>query len=271
MVLAAWALPVFAAEAGPVRPEPHYVAGHAPDQAEGSRVLGQFRQAGITGTYWLRFELRVLPRKGDERVVQGELFGSPGPAGPLTRISVEDHRWLIQGGPPASAWQSDTGGAARPVSAAATLQPVAGTDLTIFDLQMPFLQWADFVYEGLAEVRSRPAHQFLLYPPAELGAARPELTGVRVYLDTVYQTLVQAEWLGPKGTAERSITLLDLKKVGDQWIPKSIDVRNLVTREKTRLQVTAAALNLHLPDDVFLPAQLAAPAPPVPAAAIVRF
>ena len=41
------------------------------DQAEGARVLQEFRQAGIAGDYWLSFELRVMPRQGDDRFVTG--------------------------------------------------------------------------------------------------------------------------------------------------------------------------------------------------------
>jgi hypothetical protein len=269
--LAGWLLPTAAAQAGTDRPPPAFVAGGKADQAEGARLLGEFRQAEISGTYWLAFELRVLPRKGDERTVKGELVGTQGPNGPLTRISVAGGRWLVQGGPNPAVWVSENGAAARRLAVAETLQPLAGTDLTLFDLQMPFLRWTDFVYEGVAEVRSRPSYRFLLYPPAELAAARPDLTGVRVYLDSVYQSLVQAELLGAKGAIAQSITLLDLKKVGDQWIPKAFDVRNNLTRDKTRFVVTAAALNLNLTADIFLPANLAAPAPAVPPGAIVHF
>ena len=69
---------------------------------------------------------------------------------------------------------------------------------------MSFLYWTDFVYEGVARVRGRPAHSFLLYPPADVAAARPELTGVRVLLDTQFQQLVQAEQLGAKGASVKT-------------------------------------------------------------------
>ncbi len=250
------------------RPSPNYVAGGKPDQAEGARILGEFRQAGIAGTYWLGFELRVLPRKGDEHTVKGRLLGTRGQHGPLTRLDVGDQRWLIQGGPVPAAWR---GTEARALTAGEIFQPVAGTDLTIFDLQMPFLQWTDFVYEGLANVRGRPAHSFVLYPPAGLAAARPGLTGVRVLLDTQYQALVSAELLGAKGAPEKSISILDLKKVGEQWLVKSIDLRNHLTRDKTRFTVTAAALDLALPAETFAPAALAGDAPAVPTEKIQRF
>lgn len=258
------ALPGLCAQGTRFRPAPKYVAGGKADQAEGARILGEFRQAGIAGTYWLSFELRVLPRKGGERVFEGELFGTHGPLGPLTRLSLEKERWLIQSGPGPAAWTAPGGVAVRAATTAETLQPVAGTDLTLFDLQMPFLHWTDFVYEGLAKVRGRPARQFVFYPPADFAAARPDLSGVRVFIDTQFQALVQIEQLGPDGKAVKSVTLIDLKKVREQWLVKSIDLRNHVTRDKTRLTFKAAALDLTLPAETFEPAQLVQPAPAVP-------
>lgn len=262
------ALPALSAQGTPYRPAPNYVAGGKADQAEGARILGEFRATGPAGTYWLSFELRVLPRQGAERVLQGELFGTAGEAGPLTRLNVGNTRWLIQSGAKPAAWTQPDQGTVHEASTAETLQSVAGTDFTLFDLQMPFLHWTDFVYEGLAKVRGRPAHQFVLYPPADFVKARPDLSGVRVFLDTQFSALVQVEQLGPDGKAVKSVTLLDLKKVDGQWLLKSIDLRNLVTRDKTRLTFKAAALNLTLPADTFTAAQLAEPPPAVPRASI---
>jgi hypothetical protein len=258
------AAPALCAQAPRPRPAPSYVSGGKPDQAEGARVLSQFREAGIEGTYWLAFELRVMPRKGAERTVEGQLLGTHGPQGPLTRLTLGNERWLIQSGPQPAAWTAPAGQAARAATMEETLQPIAGTDLTLFDLQMPFLHWTDFVHEGLTKVRARPAHQILLYPPADFAKVRPDLTGVRIYIDTQFQALVQVEQLGPDGKPAKGMTLIDLKKVGEQWLVKSIDLRNNLTRDKTRLTFKAAALDLALPANTFTPEQLGEPLPPVP-------
>lgn len=246
------------------RPTPNYIATK-PDQAEGAQILGEFQKAGISGTYWLDFELQVMPRKGPETTVAGQIIGTRNDRGPLSRLTIGAQRWLIQSGPQAAAW-AVTGetAASQPLAAAQTLDTIAGTDLTIFDLQMPFFYWTDFVYEGLARIRGRPAHSFVLYPPRDLATARPELTGVRVYLDTQFQALVQAELLGTKGAVDKIISILDLKKVGERWIPKSIDFRNNLTRGKTRFNVNATALELTLPDEIFDPAKLGSTSPQIP-------
>ncbi|HVT74697.1 MAG TPA: hypothetical protein VHD61_16310 [Lacunisphaera sp.] len=254
------------------RPPPHFLSGDKADQAEGARVLQDFRAAGIAGTYWLRFELRVMPRKAPERTVHGELLGSRAADGPVTRLTLApadanaaEQRWLIQGGPQAAAYRWDAAAnAGVRVDEAGLFAPMAGTELTLFDLQMPFLYWADEIYEGVANVRGRPAHSFVFYPPPAVAAARPGLTGVRVLLDTQFEALLQAELLGAKGETERTITILDLKKAGEQWLVKSIDLRDARTRDKTRFEVTAAALSLELPAATFTPAGLAQPQPEPP-------
>jgi hypothetical protein len=211
-----------------------------------------------------------MPHQGDERTVTGEIFGTRNDRGPVTRLDVSGQHWLIQGGPQPVTWSRNDGTVTHELAAADTLQPVADTDLTVFDLQMPFLYWTDFVYEGLARIRGRPAHSFVLYPPQDLVAARPGLTGVRILIDTQFEKLVQAEMLGAKGAVEKTIAILDLKKIGEQWVPKSFDLRNNLTRGKTRLTVTAAALDLDLPEGSFDAGQLGRPAPAIPAGKIQR-
>lgn len=249
-------------------------------------MLASFRNVGIHGAYWLRFELRVMPRKGDERTLHGEIFGAPGAEGPLTRLIVDDpanqggsheERYLLHGGARQTAWRwnaGEHGVTPHPLSQTDWLERVQDTDLTLFDLQMPFMSWTDFVYEGVANVRGRPAHAFLLYPPESFGREAPSgavPAAVRVFLDTQFSALTQAEWVDRAGQPLKTITVLDLKKVGDQWIIKSIDLRNHQTRAKTRFSATAAALELDLSGELFEPAALVRLSPTVPAGKIERF
>lgn len=249
-------------------------------------MLGSFREAGIRGDYWLRFELVVMPRKGPERTLNGELFGAPGTDGPLTRLMVDDPanqggshemRYLLQGGKQPAAWgwnAGERGISPHALGSAEWLDRVQDTDLTLFDLQMPFMRWEDFVYEGVANIRGRPAHAFLLYPPSSFqaeGHGNSSPAAVRVFLDTQFSALTQAEWVDEAGNPMKTITVLDLKKVGEQWIIKSIDLRNHQTKAKTRFSVLAAALDTVWAREIFLPTNLAQPAPAVPADKVQRF
>lgn len=237
------------------------------DQAEGARILSEFRRAGIAGDYWLSFELRVLPRKGAERTLGGTLHGTQGRGGPVTRVSTAEGAWLIESGAQPSAWTLRDG----VVEAAAPGQSLAGTGVTVFDLQMPFLYWQDYTYEGQARMRGRPTYSFILRPPADQPVPEPGLTGVRVFLDVQFQAMVQAELLGADNTPLKTIALLDLKKVEAQYLVKAIDVRDHRTRDKTRFTVRAAALDLAWPAEAFSPAGLASAPPAVPAGKVVRF
>ncbi|MFT3828085.1 MAG: outer membrane lipoprotein-sorting protein [Opitutaceae bacterium] len=265
-----WGLAFFlclgAAAQSRVRPEPRYAFTGSADQNEGRRILGEFRRLGLAGDYALDFTLRVMPRRGDERTVSGRLYGTRNDTGPLTLVEFPvgtegARRVLVQNGPQSSVWTVPADNVdAVAVGAAQLFAPLGGTDLTAFDLQMPFLFWDDVVFEGVVSMRGRPAHRFLAYPPAEIAAARPGLAGVRFYLDTQFSALVEAEILGPDQTPVKTISVLDLKRTQDQWIVRTIDLRDESTRNKTRFRVNAAALNLNLPRIVFTPSHL--PVPP---------
>jgi hypothetical protein len=243
-------------------PQPDYGQLASPDQAEGRRVLEDFRHKGIAGDYFLDFELQVLPRRGDERVLAGRLWGIRNGQGALTRVTVaadgeaQELRLLVQNGPEPTVWSWNGGGPAKPLDVAELFSPVAGTNLTAFDLQMPFLYWPSFDYQGLTRLRGRPTHRFVLRPPKEFAGQYPALKGVCVYLDTQFMALVQAELLGQDDQVLKTISLLELKRIGEQWIPKSFDVRDEVTRDKTRFVVKGAALGLTLPREIFAPQAL---------------
>lgn len=225
----------------------------------------------MDGDYYLEFVLRVMPRRGEERRVPGRLWGGENAQGPISRVEVaaektkDVERILVQGGPNPRAWQaaaSAQGKAPVSVDPAALFEPLAGTSLTMFEVQLPFLYWSDFVFEGVARLRGRPAHVFLLYPPDDIALQRPDLAGMRVYLDTQFGAMVQAEQIGLDNQIIKTLSVLELKKIGERWIVKTIDLRDEATRDKTRFSVTAAALGLILPEGVFAPASLAGPVAP---------
>lgn len=262
------------------RPPARYIQFSEPNQVEGRKILESFRQQGIAGDYYLEFDLRVLPRRGETRVVTGgHLWGSRNERGPVSRVELpavegaSPQRLLVQNGPEGAVWVAPvTGISSTPgvLDPAALFAPLAGTNLTAFDLQMPFLYWGDFIFEGVAPVRGRPAHVFLFYPPDDIAARKPELAGVRVFLDTQFGALVQAQQIGAEEHVLKSITVLDLKKVDDQWMVKTIDVRDEATRNKTQFVVTGAALGLDFSGVLFEPANLAQAITPPPAARVRR-
>jgi hypothetical protein len=249
------------------RPPPRYLQLSPPDQKEGAEILRGLRAAGPAGDYYLEFELRVLPRRGEETRVPGRLWGGRNREGPISRLALKiasgsdgegtERRILVQGGPKPAAWAWPAGtGSTIELDDAALFSPLAGTDLSAFDLQMPFLYWTDFVYEGTTRLQDRPADTFLLYPPASLAKRRPDLVAMRVYLDPQYHALVQAEQLGEGERVLKSFRVVSLRKIGENWIVRSVELRDEATRNKTRFFVTAAALGLDFSGSVFDPGGL---------------
>ncbi|HUR56637.1 MAG TPA: hypothetical protein VM029_02935 [Opitutaceae bacterium] len=242
---------------------------------EAARILGEFRNSGVPGQYYLEFELRALPRRGEERVYQGRLWGMRNAQGPISRVELTDaggakHRLLVQNGERAAVWRW-ANGRATGLGVTELFAPVIpGVELTAFDLQMPFLYWPDAKLQGVDKVRGRPAHTFLFRAPPEFAAQHPEVAAARASLDTQMNALVQTELLDRNGKVLKRFSPLSLKVVDKQVLPKTIDFRNEATGDKARMQTTAAALGLELPPAMFAPASLAEDARPPAADKVVR-
>ena len=261
-------------------PPQNYAQVGLPNQAEGRAVIEQFRESGPGGPYYLEFQLREFPRRGPERVIPGRLWGSRNEQGAVLRIELnpgrpgEERRFLVQNGVQAAVWTYAPGGPVPEPRLAQPFEPlVPGVEITPFDLQMPFLYWPDVRLMGIERVRglSRPAYVFLFRPPANYAGSPAGLSGVRAYLDTQYHAPVQTEVLAADGSPKTTFSLVDLKKVGEQWIPKDIEIRNETTRDKTRFSVTAAALGLDFVSNFLLPERLPEPVAPPSADRLARF
>jgi hypothetical protein len=250
----------------PVKPPELSQAGKA-DPKEAAQILEQFRRSGIPGEYYLEFELHALPRRGEERVFQGRLWGGRNPQGAISRVELTDasnqkHRLLIQNGEQAAVWKFAQGKPVR-LTVAELFQPlIPGVEVTAFDVQMPFLYWPDATLEKIARMRGRPSNAFVFRAPESFTKAHGEVIAARAYLDTQFNALMQTELIGKNNRVVKTFSLLNFKNVDRQPLPKSADYRNEITRDKTRLVVTAAALNLKLGAGVFEPESLARDAQP---------
>jgi len=258
-------------------PSTSYAPIGVPDAAEGRRILEASRQIGFGDSFYLEFELRLLPRAGSEVRLPGRWFGTRNATGPITRIEIlpkdaAPEIWLVQGGSSSRVWSRDADGRAREVTDPGAV--IAGSQVSAIDLQTPFMQWTEFTYEGMTRFRGRPTHVFLLYPPDDQVARFPGVGGVRAYIDTGFNALSQVQWVDEDGTALKTITAGSVRKVPgtDRWIVTVLDVRDDRTRDKTRLVIGAAALDLPLPGELFMPSGALEPAEFVaPDGALRRF
>jgi len=244
-----------------------------PSEVEAARILERFRQAGIAGSFYLAIELRSLPRRGEERVFPGRLWGGREAGGPVFRLEVEDgqgevRRLILRNGVEGGVWRW-AGAQVEQVPPAAAVAPLfPGVEVSAFDVQMPFLFWPEAQLEKLARAFGRPAYSYLFKAPPGFLEQGGGYAAARAYLDTQFNALMQTELLAANGGVLKTFYLVSLKKVGEQYVPRQADYRNELTRDKTRFQATAAALNLSIPAGAFAPASLAEPWSP-PAAALV--
>lgn len=259
---------VLPAAGGPTEPAPtpEYAQIGTPDQAEGRANLDRLRQGFLPGEYYLEFVIRILPRRGDERDIPGRLWAAPSEGGPRLRLTLDpgqpgEIRWLIQTGPHPAAWRSAGAAPAAPADPFAAL--VDGSQLTPFDLQMAFLWWRDETLERVVRKLGRPADSFLFRPPPGFDAARAGISGVRAFLDGQFHAPLEIDVLGPGDIPVKVLSGIDLKKLGDEYLVKELDARDVARREDTRIDFTAAARGLDFSDALFDPANLTdSPEPP---------
>lgn len=230
------------------------------DPEEGARRIAMFRQARLQGDFAFDFELRYMPRRGDDQVYRGLMTGTWNDIGPLTRIDVDANspaaaandvartfRLLVQNGKERFIVRKMGDAPAEKLAEDALFEPVLpGLTYTPFDLQMPFIFWESYTYEGNERVKGRPAHTFLMFPPEKIREINPGLHAVRMALDADYNALLRVELLDADESVMKSFRVLNFKKVQEQWIIKTIDLVNERERDKTRLRILSAALGLDL-------------------------
>lgn len=248
-----------------------------PDKPTAAAILEQFRQMIWSESIYAEFDLRQMPRRGNEQIYHGRFWGGRDVQGPVTRLELDvgkggfSHRFLVQGGADGSLWTSDGPGPGTLNDGAVLLPLVPGVEITPLDvLPMPYLYWLDANLAGIARIRGRTSYAFDFIPSADFNARSPGVKSVRAYLDTQYDALVQSETTGRDGHIFKTLSLLELKKVGDRWIPKDMDVRNEVTRDKTRLTLTAVAIGIPQDPRAFDPAELGSPLPPPSPKSVIR-
>lgn len=250
--------------------------GKNPSQEVGWEVLKTFRSLGWDGGYRWRIQLKIMPRRERTRYVNGLMYGDRTDRGPISRIDIVESpldvnaqgeladgqtlRLLLQSGQGAYALRARTGQAGPPVlvDSIEALEPIAGSDISLFDLLAPYVYWPKFKYEGRTTFRGSPTHLFWMYPPDEDEALKSRVSGVRLYINDQFKYLAQTEIFDETGEKAKTLYILGVEKVDGQPIFKELDVRNDKTRNKTRLKIVDASMGLALPASVFTAQSLTA-------------
>ncbi len=236
------------------------------DQAEGVKRMAAFRSQRLDGDYCFRFELEHLPRRGKKITYSGTMWGSWNEEGPVTRIELKASaqsqevgavndliELIIQNGRAAKAWSRHGGqGAFEMIEGDALFEPVIpGITYSAFDLQMPFVYWDAFTYEGPGRVQSRVVQQFLVKPPAGSAAITDGIHSVRIGLDDAYDALLRVEILDADEVELSRFTVESFKKVQGQYIVKKITLKDNASKDRTRFRVKEASVGLLLDRSMF--------------------
>ncbi|MCH6255942.1 outer membrane lipoprotein-sorting protein [Puniceicoccaceae bacterium K14] len=255
-----------------VRNEPKTLdpSGEEPSQRLGWEILEQYRLVGVVKDFRFGFELKIMPRRGKTKTVSGLMLGKDDGYALTSRLDFvvpgiatdgvsNTLRLLFQNGISPYVWQS--GGPENLMTglmdSADYLNDLMESDVSTFELLMPFQFWQSFYYEGQTQFRSRKTHLFWMYPPKEDEALTEQLSGVRLYIDDKFHSMIRAEIFSTQKEHLKTLSLLDLKKVDGVWIPKELDVRNEKSRNKTRIKIVDAEVGLDLPDYFLSPESLA--------------
>lgn len=236
------------------------------DQEEGAKRLASFRQQRLNGDYVFEFQLEHKPRRARTTRYDGIMWGTWNDQGALTRIrlfsesdssegaAVKTTDWIVQNGSEPKAWVREGEEAEfKLVEGDAVFDPLLeGLSYSVFDLQMPFIYWDEFKYEGPELVgATRVAQKFLMIAPEDSPSSRKGIDAVRIGLDDTYNALLRIEVLGRDGEERSRFQVESFKKVGEQYIVKKITLTEYPSKDRTTFNVTDASVGLKLDPVLF--------------------
>ena len=243
--------------------------GKNPSQEKGWEILKRFRSFGWDGGYHWRVQLKNMPRREGAWYLNGEIYGYRSGRGPISRIDIVEQpvdvdgngnqiekrvlRLLLQSGQNSYAMGKRSGETGPPLifDSEAALEPIAGSEFSLFDLLAPHVYWPKFRYEGRTTFRGSPTHLFWMYPPEGDRLLNERIGGVRIFINDQFNVLTQTEIFDPEKMKLKTIYIIGVDKVDGQTIFRELDVRNEVTRDKTRLKILDAKMGLELPASLF--------------------
>ena len=266
------------------QPKGQYVRGLSQsaviDQKKGDAVLKTFRNQRLQGDFLFQFEMTSMPpRRGESKTLsyQGKMWGRwqegrlasrfliyPGGESskrlrrPLPKDPKAYTGFLSYNGDDTKIWKYSPNASSEPFELVdkALFEPLLpGLELSAFDLQMSFIFWPNYTYEGIDPTR-RTVHSFLMEPPAHLKQIHPDLDRVRIYIEGRFHALTKVEILNPKGKPLRTLKVRKFKKIDGRYIVKEIDFFDERTRRKTRFKVIDAQFKHGLPETFFSPEDL---------------
>ena len=249
------------------------------DQEKGKEVLATFRGQRLHGDFVFLFEMTSLPRRrgaGEKISYRGRLWGRWQEGRLLSRFLIRQQipagyekmasaidtdaytAFLMRSGDNTRIWKYASPGAEwiSELQGAEIFEPLLpGLELSAFDLQMAFIFWPEYRYEGVSAAH-RTVHRFLMQPPADLQGKPANLKQVRFFIESRFRALTKVEMLNAQNEPFKTLRVRKFKKVDGRYIVKEVDFFDERTRRKTRFSVVNAVFNPKLPTDFFTPEAL---------------
>lgn len=241
---------------------------------EAAELFGFFKAQRLEENFCFRFQLEHKPRRGRTVRYEGILYGSWNEEGPISRFKLFTNaignyspevlssvEMIVQNGTSPKVWvRRESSLEFTLIEDEALFEPIfEGVLYTPFDLQMPFIFWNKYDYEGPSRVLSRIGQDFLMFPPADSLAKRYGMSAVRVSIDDTYYALLRAEVLQDDKKVRSRFTVRGIKKIQDRYIVKEVELKNMLTKDATTFKVKAAGIGLEFTDSMFNPEEAGTP------------
>ncbi len=243
------------------------------DESEATRMLNFFKSQRLEENYCFQFQLKHKPRRGRAVRYEGIMYGSWNEKGPISRFKLFPQKvgdnspeafppieMIVQNGVSPEVWMRQSGQPFTLIEDGSLFEPIfEGVVYTPFDLQMPFIFWEDFLYDGPSRVLSRIGQKFLMFPPESSPVALEGVSAVRVSIDDTYYALLRAEVLQDDKKVRSRFTVHGIKKIQDRYIVKEIELKNMLTKDATTFRVQAAGIGMKFKDSLFNPEESGEP------------
>jgi len=223
----------------------------SPDEA--AQMWGAFKNSSIAGDYAMSFTLTHSPKRGEDVLYEGEIFGARRGEETLTRLRIRKSGgekfsdFLISHSPSGGSVAKAEGGKFAAVPKSDWFKPlVDGLIYSPFDLMMPYKNWR-WRYAGGGRI-GQAVYFFDLYPPADMAE---QIGKVRMAITREFNSPAQTEIFSPGGARLKTVSLGSVKKIDGLWIVRETSARDDATRDKDKLVFRAAAVRTVLDSKIF--------------------
>lgn len=208
--------------------------------------------------YCFKFDMAHLPRKSEAVEYFGYVWGrhlSGGTYSMRLKISQKSDagksaEFLFVSKNGVCRMFKKTGGKVEEIPHSDWFKPILdGLVYTPFDFAAPYKKWKSN-YAGPGRV-GRAVHFFDMRPDAEFAEKNPNLKKVRIALSREFNAPFYTEYYGEGESPERALMLDSIKKIGDVWFMKEIEMQDKKNRDKDKMKIVAIKFFDSLSPEIF--------------------